>query len=67
MLYQRRMGFIFQSMSLNTNGTHLRNRKRFTNIDNRLLAANGEGDGGMGEYWIGSLGLEDAKCFIQNA
>ena len=64
MLYQRRMGFIFQSRSRNTNGTHLRNRKRFTNIDNRLLAANGEGGRGMGEYWIESLGLEDAKCFI---
>ena len=64
-LYQRRMGFIFQSRSLNTNGTHLGNRKRFTNIDNRLLAGDREGDGGMGEDWIQSLGLEDAVFYIE--
>ena len=38
-------------------------RNRFTNIENRLVVANGEGGAGR-DGMTGSLGLEDADCYI---
>ena len=35
------------------------NRKRLTNVENRLVVAQGEGVG-----WTGSLGLVDANYYI---
>ena len=40
---------------------YLGNKNRLTNIQNRLVVAKGEG--GVGDGWIGSLGLEDANYY----
>ena len=45
-----------------TQMNYLGNKNRLTNIQNRLVVAKGEG--GEGDGWIGSLGLEDANYYI---
>ena len=42
----------------------LQNRNRLTDIENRFVIA--EGNGSVGEGWIGSLGLADANYYIWN-
>ena len=42
----------------------LQNRNRLTDIENRFVIA--EGNGRVGEGWIGSLGLADANYYIWN-
>ena len=42
--------------------TYLQNINRLTDIENRLVITNG--DGGVGEGWIGSLGLADVNYYI---
>ena len=42
--------------------TYLQNRNRFTDIENRLVVAKGEGR--EKEAWIGSLGLVEANYYI---
>ena len=41
---------------------HLHHRNRLTDIENRLMAAKGEG---VGEGWIGSLRLANANLHIE--
>ena len=41
---------------------YLQNKNKLTDIENRPVAAKGEG--GWGEGWIRSLGLTDAKYYI---
>ena len=39
---------------------------RFTDIENRLVAANRRRGEEVEEGWIGGLGLADANCYINN-
>ena len=43
-----------------------KNRNRLTDIENRLVVAQGEwkGGGAVAERWIWSLELVDANCYI---